>query len=432
MFDWLESLPATLRLAVTLLVIVLLMRGKIPMGLALLVGGTLLAVFFGMPWAAVGAAVLEGLFSQQSVFLLIIVITILVFSGTLGATGQIERIIDRFRTIVGESRLTLVTFPALIGLLPMPGGAMFSAPMVEHAAARANLSPERTTIANYWFRHIWEYWFPIYPGVILALTLADAPTGPFILMQLPMTLCSLIIGYVFILRGIHMGEKRKRDYSRQALAAFIRELTPILIVVVAVALLDPLAAIVTRALQTDSILLRRLPVLLGLIFGGAWLFLRRGLTWRVVGALTLKRNTMEMAFLALGVTLFQAILKHSGAVVVLRDEFTAWHVPLLLVICLLPFVAGLVVGLVFGLIGCSFPVVVMLLSTMPVEERLPYYCLAFSFGYVGMMLSPVHLCLVLTNEYFKASLLRVYRHLIPLNLATAACSVVLFLLYRML
>jgi hypothetical protein len=37
--------------------------------------------------------------------------------------------------------------------------------------------------------------------------------------------------------------------------------------------------------------------------------------------------------------------------------------------------------------------------------------LALASGFAGVLLSPVHLCLLLSNAYFKTSLLPVYKHM---------------------
>jgi hypothetical protein len=37
---------------------------------------------------------------------------------------------------------------------------------------------------------------------------------------------------------------------------------------------------------------------------------------------------------------------------------------------------------------------------------------AYGCGYVGMILSPVHVCLVVTNEYFKTRLFSSYRYIV--------------------
>jgi hypothetical protein len=64
---------------------------------------------------------------------------------------------------------------------------------------------------------------------------------------------------------------------------------------------------------------------------------------------------------------------------------------------------------------------------------LPYMMLALASGFMGVLLSPMHLCLLLSNEYFETSLVPVYRHMrIPLVvLFTAAICYFAVLSYTM-
>ncbi|MCP4220326.1 MAG: DUF401 family protein, partial [bacterium] len=48
--------------------------------------------------------------------------------------------------------------------------------------------------------------------------------------------------------------------------------------------------------------------------------------------------------------------------------------------------------------------------------------------FAGILASPVHLCLVLTNEYFKSSLSKVYRYLAPPVLILSAVSTLLIII----
>lgn len=53
---------------------------------------------------------------------------------------------------------------------------------------------------------------------------------------------------------------------------------------------------------------------------------------------------------------------------------------------------------------------------------------AFGSGFAEVMLSPVHLCLVLTGEHFEADMARVYRRLwIPQALVLAAAVVPVYI-----
>jgi len=58
-----------------------------------------------------------------------------------------------------------------------------------------------------------------------------------------------------------------------------------------------------------------------------------------------------------------------------------------------------------------------------------YIVLAFVSGFTGVLLSPIHVCLVLTKDYFRADLARTLLKLIlPCSLLFAS-GVLLFLLY---
>jgi len=91
----------------------------------------------------------------------------------------------------------------------------------------------------------------------------------------------------------------------------------------------------------------------------------------------------------------------------------AAHVPAMLAVMLLPFVAGLVTGLTVGFVGTSFPFVIALMHA-PASGLTPQatLVLAYGCGYLGLLLSPVHLCLLLSREYFKAPFSGVYRLLV--------------------
>ena len=54
--------------------------------------------------------------------------------------------------------------------------------------------------------------------------------------------------------------------------------------------------------------------------------------------------------------------------------------------------------------------------------------LGFGFGYAGMMLSPVHLCFVLTRDYFAAPYRGIYRRIAPCIAALLSAAAASFLL----
>jgi hypothetical protein len=81
-----------------------------------------------------------------------------------------------------------------------------------------------------------------------------------------------------------------------------------------------------------------------------------------------------------------------------------------------------------GFVGASFPVVVSLTHGDP--HFAAYISLAYAAGYTGMMASPIHMCLVLTKDYFKASFGGIYRTLVPLSLIIFLFALAWFAMLR--
>jgi hypothetical protein len=71
-------------------------------------------------------------------------------------------------------------------------------------------------------------------------------------------------------------------------------------------------------------------------------------------------------------------------------------------------------GSTVGLVGASFPLALSLLGPEPALGRLlATTVLAYGFGFMGELLSPVHVCLVVSAEYFRTRLLHGLTSLIP-------------------
>ena len=45
---------------------------------------------------------------------------------------------------------------------------------------------------------------------------------------------------------------------------------------------------------------------------------------------------------------------------------------------------------------------------------------------MGLLLSPLHLCLILSAEYFKANLARVYRYILPLTITIEGIVILIY------
>jgi len=229
--DFLFNISPLVKLALIFVLIIVLIRQKLSLGAALTIGAIILGLWFHLSPFKVCISVIDSLTSIETIILFLVITLILVLSHSLETSGQMRRLLDSFGGISQNTRLNLVLFPAIIGLLPMPGGAVFSAPMVYEISRKENLSARRKTLINYWFRHIWEFFWPLYPGVILTCALSGIDMGTFILIQFPLTPFMACVGYFTLLRSVPV---QKESASRPPIGdrrRFLLELIPILIVI---------------------------------------------------------------------------------------------------------------------------------------------------------------------------------------------------------
>jgi len=424
----LDSIPALVKVFLTFGLILGIYRLKVHLGLALFIGAGILGLIMGLPPLEIVVLMVKSILEPMALSLLLIVALILVLSRLMSDSGQLERIVVTFSRLVRDARTVSAVMPALIGLLPMPGGALFSAPMVKTASASADAGASLKSAINYWFRHIWEYWWPLYPGVILAVSLLGVKTYQFVLVQAPLTAVAVFSGVIFLLRPIPKNgpQKVEADPRTNGFRAFFLEVSPILLVVLAI---PGVAAfeLVTRV---------KLPNLTSVFFGLSlcllWVVYQNKISGRLVMKAILDKSIPPMLLLILGIMAYKGVLVESGSVDLIHEEMVRYGIPPVLLVLLMPFITGFITGICVAFVGASFPLLVPLLSHHQGLDYMAYALLAYSFGYMGIMLSPVHVCLLVTKDYFNASLLKIYRRLIGPVLLHLAGTLLIFAILLLL
>lgn len=405
-------------------------RFRLQLSHSLLIGALALGVWMGMGPVQWFQAALSSITAFRTVSLVLIVGLILVLSRIMDGAGQMQRLVDRFTKLTRDPRTVGSVMSAMIGLLPMPGGALFSAPLVETSLSGQNVSGEQKTLLNYWFRHVWEYWWPLYPGVVLAVALLKVETWVYMLFMAPLTLLSVLAGIVFILKPIGRAQPDGTGHPTwAALKQFIWEMMPILVVVLVIGL----TGLFTAAVGLFGLRVKvsgAVSILPGLVAAIIWVCSVNHVPRIKIQSAFLDRTILPMLFLVLSIMVFQGTLTESQAVLKIRDELAAYRVPLILVIALMPFLSGFITGLAVGFVGLSFPLVIPMFSSTSAWEFMSCAALAYTFGYMGMMLSPIHLCFLVTKDFYKASLLKSYPRLLLSALIVMAAVTVLFVLLR--
>jgi integral membrane protein (TIGR00529 family) len=424
----LNMIPAVLRVMVVFVLVLLAIKCKWSLGNTFLGATVALGLVFGMPPAAILRSVGVSLIHPKTLSLSIVVSLILVLSHSLEKAGQMGRLLDGFKGLIRRPQVNMVIFPALIGLLPMPGGAIFSAPMVKNLGQTHGLSAPQLSYINYWYRHIWEYWWPLYPGILLTTAMASIDLWRLVFVTLPLTLVVVLAGY-WPLRGAMAAPRA--GTGRTAAGPFLKELAPILFVIVFGLAVGQLFSVrFSGALQSVA---KELGLILALLLAIVWVWRRNhmdsGQCWGIVR----QPAMLNMIYMVAAILLFKGILEDSGAVMQMSQEMLRWHFALVPIAIVLPFLVGMVAGITIAFVGATFPILISLIQSMGQANLiLPYMMLALASGFAGVLLSPLHLCLQLSNSYFHASMGPVYRLMAVPLVALVGTAVIYFGVLRYL
>ena len=429
-------MPPLVKILVVFSAMLVAARLRLPLGLALMLGGFVLNLWAGMTVAASAGNLVSALV-QSEVWLFILITAFIIEIGRFMTEKRNAEEMVAAATRWGGRHgraCSLMALPAVIGLIPMPAGALFSAPFVEQAGRTGggDAAAEWKTAVNYWFRHVWEYWWPLYPGVIVAMSVFKLDAWQFMATEVLFTPVALLAGYMFLVRP-HVASLNE-GADEEAKGTNRRALFLLLPLAMVVGTIFVMPIFLSRLFPDMDVQMRKLvALLLGLIAALVVVFRdeRRAVREGQGGGRTFsslfKRRSLSVLFSLVGVLVFKSLLGTSGLLPAASRDLVASGIPIACAVAALPFLAGFVTGLALGFAGTAFPLVVGLMGAEGSGlTPLATLVLAYGFGYMGMILSPVHLCLLVTRDYFNASLWRVYRQIVGPVLSVAAYALIAY------
>jgi len=131
---------------------------------------------------------------------------------------------------------------------------------------------------------------------------------------------------------------------------------------------------------------------------------------------------LNVVILIASIMIFKKILQVSGGIDIIPEAFAKLGIHPFIVLFIIPFFISTMTGLGTAALGIGLPVLLPII--IQGEANLYYAMLAFTGSFVGVMISPMHLCLVVTRNYFKADMGKIYKMLIlPLTIITLSALV---------
>lgn len=396
--------------------IVILLGRKWNLGLVLLLASIAVGFLFSHPIPQLARDVLLATVDLLTLRLALAVVLIMTLGELLRQTASLKGMVEALQALIPNGRIVIAALPALVGLLPMVGGAMFSAPMVDEVGDRLGADQGRKTFINYWFRHLWEPVFPLYPSMMLAAALLNLTTVQMTKAAWPVTVSAAVGGSLFGLVGLRRngGDDPPQVPHAQSLRTLATSIWPVVLVI-----------ILSLTLPVDE----RLTLVLSLLVTIGLMMAIERIPPRDLGTILRERIPWKSVVVIFGVLIFRRVLDKSGAVVAVSDALMDLHIPLAIVAFGVPFIAGLLTGLIAAGFSIGFPVILPLVAADGGAVTREWTVWLMASGFLGGMLSPAHLCLSLTRVYFKAEWESIYRRIV-LAAALVAVTAALITIMR--
>ncbi len=375
----------SLALLVSILLILILIRLRVNVSVAIFVGAFVLGIL------TIGSETFDRLFlvvtKYQTIRLLVIVISAFTLGFSMQELGLLRRLCETISDIIGK--LSLAILPAIVGFLPMPGGALVSAIMLTDLVKRYKVESEEATFVNYWFRHLWVPVWPLYPSFIIGAMVVEVSYLKIIEACYPVTIGMILAGIIFLRNyTLKLGE-----FRLETLKDLTSALYPLILVVI-------LAII----LRVDLAITLPIAVLL--------LYIHKRPSMAKVRKILRRTLDPKIVVLIFAVMFYKDLIAYTHSAQIFFNHLKELSIPTPIASFLLAFVVGFAVGIEISYSAIALPLLTAFtgLGSNLIPKNL---MLVFGAGLLGVMMSPLHLCLILTSEYYSADLGRVYRYLIP-------------------
>lgn len=366
---------------------------------------------FSMGWSPGGVilTIIRATFSLETIELAACVGLIRVLGWVLQRYGILEKMASSLGRLLKSSRYAIMAVPALLGSLSVLGGAIMSAPLVDGTGDHLGISPARKAAVNVVFRHTVYFSFPLGTMLIFTATLAGVPVLDMIGVLWPLTLVMFLAGYLRLIRGTKDESEPSRVPYASDLKEFAVSSSPLWVAVLSASLF-------------------RVRLVFALVVG-------------ICLALAMSRKHPEFNLASIresadlptigtiiGVMVFKAFVTEMSLPPAVMKTLSKYGIPpeaaAAVGIIAFAFMSGaLQTGIAVGL-----PVLAAIATTY--DQKLLYACFVYVVGFTAYLISPLHLCLVLTNRYFGVDLASVYREYWPVPAVTFLCGIMLYVVRK--
>lgn len=391
-------------LITALLIIIVLLRFKIQIGICMLASGIFIWFIESAQISALITAFIQNFLMTRTYDIIFALYFVMCLEIELRKSGALTDMVKALRRTFSGVKTLLATMPAFLGLLPSVGGARFSAPIVEELSANLNLSADHKAAINFWFRHLFEFSSPIIPGMILAYSIAGVTFGEFISHLAWVSILAISVGWLVLIRPIKIEHE---NISQETAEEILHEKHGLILALMSIASIFLIVVFAKLSASISTFI-----VVAGIYF--VLKIINRPVSFKEIfwGAFDLKMTLNICCILY-----FTQILEVTQVLDQIVAAFRASPLPVPVIIACVSFIVGILTGMSQGHVAIVMPIVAAMGT-----GNLNLAGVAMAYGVAGQMLTPTHVCLIVTIDYFKTDL---FKTLKPI----AICEILLLTIF---
>lgn len=348
-------------------------------------------------------SMIEVIINPSIVLLALSVLLIPILGGIMEESGLMFELIQKMKV---SKKVALMVSPALFGLLPVAGGALMSAPIVDQIDPA--LDSNRKVAINVWYRHVLLLIYPLSSAILVASVLSGISLYLIVLALLIPFFLMVFVGYFTLLKPV---DKSKESTNRNLKRVF-RNLIPLIVA--------PVIDFLGRLFFPINF-----PELF--IFIGLFISISIALKFAKMNVSNIKEISRKMKvwrfpLLIISMFLFLSIFLESGV----PEQISDLNLPFVLFISI-----GFFLGFTTGRVQLPSSILIPIYLVQNLVLLMPIIDFVFLYFaiYLGYLITPLHPCLAYSINYFKTNYIKSFKHV---AIPTLICFGILYAVFSLM
>ncbi|MBN4056538.1 DUF401 family protein [bacterium AH-315-K05] len=384
---------------ISMVIIFYMVHKKINIGIALTLGASILLILNGSSITFLIMIIINAIANISTINLVLAISLITILGHLMDYYKITSRMILSLRSVLRSTKVTILLAPALMGMLQISGGALMSCPIVNSLGDELKLDNIKKSAINLLFRHGIYFIFPLSPAFILAAQLAEIKMWDFMKIQFPIFFILYLVGYFVLLRTATSPPLKKNSLKEyiKSIVSFSYFAAPILLSLISAVFFGLTLYIAILLGLTAALIIHFIDTKIDSTY----------IVEDNVITASIKGFKPSIVLAIIGIMIFKDAVNNIDGLHELFYSLIASGAPVGIIIVIGTAMLSFPLASVQPSIAILFPLIIPLAGDY--SARLVYAMFIYSSGFIFYYISPLHMCQVLTLEYFGVNIKQLYK-----------------------